>query len=381
MRLKDVARVDAGQSPPSNEVRDLAEGLPFLQGNAEFGHRFPEPRYECSSTPKRVRAGDVLLSVRAPVGAINIADQAYGIGRGLASIRALYADSEFIWWWLHSQRPALDAVSTGTTYRAVTAEDVANLPFPQLDLDRQRRIADFLDAETARIDGLAAARQRMRELLLLRRERTVEQIIGLDACPPMIPLKYVVQSVSVGIVITPANWYVDEGGIPALRGLNVQPGRIDGSNMVQISHEGHRENMKSRLSAGDVVVVRTGQAGAAAVVPAKLDGSNCIDLLIIRPGKKTDSSFLTHYLNSFYVRDKITEHSVGSIQAHFNVASMKNLEFPNIELAEQQRRAARLDELIGELDLLDSQLEAQLERLTERRQALITAAVTGGISV
>ncbi len=381
MRLKDVARVDAGQSPPSSEVRDLAEGLPFLQGNAEFGHRFPEPRYECSSTPKRVRAGDVLLSIRAPVGAINIADQAYGIGRGLAGIHALYADSKFIWWWLHSQRPTLDAVSTGTTYRAVSGEDVANLPFPQLDLDGQRRIACFLDAETARIDGLAAARRRMRHLLLLRRERTVEQIIGLDTRPPMIPLKYVVQSVSVGIVVTPANWYVDEGGIPALRGLNVQPGRIDGSNMIQISYEGHRENMKSRLSAGDVVVVRTGQAGAAAIVPAELDGGNCIDLLIIRPGKNTDPSFLTHYLNSSYARDKITEHSVGSIQAHFNVASMKNLEFPNIELAEQQRRAASLDELIGELDLLDSQLEAQLERLTERRQALITAAVTGGVAV
>jgi type I restriction enzyme S subunit len=248
-------------------------------------------------------------------------------------------------------------------------------------LGGQRRITDFLDAETARIDGLAAARQRMRQLLLLRRERTVEQIIGLDARPPMIPLKYVVRSVSVGIVITPANWYVDEGGISALRGLNVQPGRIDSSNMVQISHEGHHENMKSRLSAGDVVVVRTGQAGAAAVVPAELDGSNCIDLLIIRPGVNVDSSFLTHYLNSSYAQDKITEHSVGSIQAHFNVASMKNLEFPNIGLAEQQRRAARLDELIGELDLLDSQLEAQLERLTERRQALITAAVTGGIAV
>jgi type I restriction enzyme S subunit len=197
----------------------------------------------------------------------------------------------------------------------------------------------------------------------------------------MIPLKYVVQSVSVGIVITPANWYVDKGGVPALRGLNVQPGRIDGSNMVEISHEGNRENLKSRLSAGDVVVVRTGQAGTAAVVPAELDGSNCIDLLIIRPGKNTDSSFLTHYLNSFYARDKITEHSVGSIQAHFNVASMKNLDFPNIDLAEQQRRAARLDELIDELGLLNSQLETQLERLTERRQALITAAVTGGIAV
>lgn len=248
-------------------------------------------------------------------------------------------------------------------------------------LYKQRQIADSLDAEITQIDRLAAARQRMRDLLLLRRERTVEHTIGLDIRPPMIPLKYVVQSVSVGIVITPANWYVDKGGVPALRGLNVQPGRVDGSNMVQISHEGHLENMKSRLSAGDVVVVRTGQAGAAAVVPAELDGSNCIDLLIIHPGKNTDASFLTHYLNSFYAQDKIAEHSVGSIQAHFNVASMKSLEFPNIELAEQERRASKLDELIGELGMLNSQLEAQLERLTERRQALITAAVTGGISV
>jgi type I restriction enzyme, S subunit len=248
-------------------------------------------------------------------------------------------------------------------------------------LDEQRRIADFLDAETARIDGLASARRTMRDLLILRRERTAEKILGLDASPQMIPLKYAVRSVSVGIVITPANWYVDEGGVPALRGLNIQPGHIDASNLVQISHEGHRENVKSRLCAGDVVVVRTGQAGAAAVVPDELDGCNCIDLLIIRPGKKADPSFLMHYLNSFYARDKITEHSVGSIQSHFNVASMKSLNFPDIELSEQQRRAGNLDEVIRDLELLDSQLEDQLALLAERRQALITAAVTGGITV
>jgi type I restriction enzyme S subunit len=191
---------------------------------------------------------------------------------------------------------ALDQVDLAKSRAAqphLNAEDLGNVTILLPSLDKQCKIADFLDAETGRIDGLAAARQRMRDLLLLRRERTVEQVIGLDDRPPMIPLKYVVQSVSVGIVITPANWYVDKGGVPALRGLNVQPGRIDGSNMVEISHEGNRENLKSRLSAGDVVVVRTGQAGTAAVVPAELDGSNCIDLLIIRPGKNTDSSFLT----------------------------------------------------------------------------------------
>jgi type I restriction enzyme S subunit len=290
-------------------------------------------------------------------------------------------DARFLRYCLISLRPQLLEQVRSNTQANLNAEVVGNLKLPCPSLDEQRGIADFLDAETARIDGLAAARRKMRDLLIFRRERTVEQILGLDAHPPMIPLKYAVRSVSVGIVITPANWYVEDGGVPALRGLNIQPGRIDGSNMVQISYEGHRDNIKSRLSAGDVVVVRTGQAGAAAVVPAELDGSNCIDLLIIRPGKRTDQTFLTHYLNSFYARDKITEHSVGSIQAHFNVASMKNLDFPDIELAEQRRRAARLDEVVGELDLLASQLATQLSLLAERRQALITAAVTGQIGV
>ena len=345
-----------------------------------------EFRYE-ESPELKLLPGDVLLAKDGnTLGITNIVRELprpATVNGSIAILRAFGVEPRFLRYSLASgtTQDMIDAIKGGMGVPHLFQWDIKRLPIILPPPDEQRGIADFLDAETARIDGLAAARQRMRDLLLLRRERTVEQIIGLDTRPPMIPLKYVVQSVSVGIVITPANWYVDEGGVPALRGLNVQPGRIDGSNMVQISHEGHHENMKSRLSEGDVVVVRTGQAGAAAVVPAELDGSNCIDLLIIRPGKNADSSFLTYYLNSFYARDKITEYSVGSIQAHFNVASMKNLGFPNIELAEQERRAARLAELIDEIDLLNSQLEAQLERFTERRQALITAAVTGEIDV
>ena len=61
--------------------------LPFLQGNAEFGPISPNPRFACEEAPKRARAGDILLSIRAPVGAINVADQTYGIGRGLCAIQ------------------------------------------------------------------------------------------------------------------------------------------------------------------------------------------------------------------------------------------------------------------------------------------------------
>ncbi|SQD98125.1 Type I restriction-modification system specificity determinant [Parafrankia sp. Ea1.12] len=248
-------------------------------------------------------------------------------------------------------------------------------------LDEQRRIADFLDAETRRIDALTAARRRMRELLSVKKQRAIEGALGIDSRPRMLPLKFMVQAIGVGIVIRPSDWYVEEGGVTALRGLNVHPGRIDTSEVVRISIEGHLENRKSRLSAGDVVVVRTGQAGAAAVVPEELDGSNCIDLLIIQPGHVTNSHFLAHYLNSPYTQRKIIEHSVGSIQAHFNVGSMKQLDFPALDLVEQERRATVVDEVVGYFDLLESRIGMQLSVLGERRQALITAAVTGQIDV
>jgi type I restriction enzyme S subunit len=331
------------------------------------------------------RPGDVLFSKLRPYLAKSFMPKAPGTGTGeLLVLRPQgLIDKRFLLYSTLSS-PWLEWAETtsyGSKMPRTSWEAMAEYRLALPTLDEQRSITEFLDAETARIDGLTAARQRMRDVLILKRERMAEQILGLDSGPTMIPLKYEVQSVSVGIVITPANWYVDSGGVIALRGLNVSPGHIDTSDIVQISHTGHRENMKSRLSAGDVVVVRTGQAGAAAVVPKELDGCNCIDLLIIRPGRSTSSSFLAHYLNSFYARDKITEYSVGSIQSHFNVGSMKNLGFPLIEPKEQERRASALDEAAGDLNLLDLQLETQLAVLGERRQALITAAVTGQIDV
>ena len=98
-RLKYAAEILAGQSPPSERVEPLGSDLPFLQGNAEFGQRSPTARFQCRTAPKRCRPGDILISVRAPVGAMNWADRAYGIGRGLMAVRPLPGtDVRFLWW-------------------------------------------------------------------------------------------------------------------------------------------------------------------------------------------------------------------------------------------------------------------------------------------
>jgi len=82
-RLKYLAAIYMSQSPPSTEYTLDTDDLPFLQGNADFGPRFPVARIFCPTAPRRATPGSILFSVRAPVGAINISDQEYGMGRGL----------------------------------------------------------------------------------------------------------------------------------------------------------------------------------------------------------------------------------------------------------------------------------------------------------
>ena len=161
VRLKYVADIIAGQSPSSEDVDLLALGQPFLQGNAEFGERFPSARLECDTAPKRARPGDILVSVRAPVGAFNVADQTYGIGRGLCAIRAGAPTNDYLWWWLQTQVSGLRSMATGSTFEAVSSADIASLLVPSISPEDMRAVSIFLEAETAKIDALIAKQQQL----------------------------------------------------------------------------------------------------------------------------------------------------------------------------------------------------------------------------
>lgn len=166
-RIKYCAQLIMGQSPPSDECNEDGRGLPFLQGCAEFGSVSPTPKQFCETPRKTVIASDILISVRAPVGALNIADQQYGIGRGLCAIRASdpVIDRRYCWHLLEALRWQLDIVSSGSTYDAVSAEDVGNIRAIIPSILEQRAIAAFLDRETARIDALIGKIEKSIELL------------------------------------------------------------------------------------------------------------------------------------------------------------------------------------------------------------------------
>jgi type I restriction enzyme S subunit len=177
-RLKHISQIDMGQSPSSDQYVENESALPFLQGNADFGPRNPNPSCFCDSATKFAHAGDVLLSVRAPVGAINVADQRYGIGRGLCSISASRGTKrEFLLHCLSIVKEQLLSVATGSTYQAVSVADVANSIVSIPPLAEQEAIASFLDQETAKIDALITEQQRLIELLKEKRQAVISHAV------------------------------------------------------------------------------------------------------------------------------------------------------------------------------------------------------------
>lgn len=149
----EFCQVIAGQSPPSETYNEKGMGLPFLQGNGDFSDKYPQPKSWCTAPAKLAEPGDTLISVRAPVGEINRADQCYAIGRGLAAIRAKGANAEFIHQAIQRWRWSLQRVAQGTTFDAVTARHFGQLLVAVPDSpDEQAAIAFVLNAVDAAID-------------------------------------------------------------------------------------------------------------------------------------------------------------------------------------------------------------------------------------
>ncbi len=135
----------------------------------------------------------------------------------------------------------------------------------------------------------------------------------------------VCEMISVGIVVTPAKYYAPVG-VPCFRSFNVQEDRLLERDLVFISDAANELHGKSKLRAGDVIIVRTGYPGTACVVPKKYEGANCVDLIIARPNTQAVlSDYLSRYMNSPEGRRHVLLAQGGLAQQHFNVGAFKQM--------------------------------------------------------
>ena len=144
-RLDDIADISMGQSPLSQSYNIDKKGLPFYQGKTEFGDIYiKEPIIYCNSPIKIVEKNDILMSVRAPVGDVNIATQKSCIGRGLASIRAKKVDYLYLFYLLKERKIKIEKMGVGSTFKAINKNNISSLQIPIIEMSKQNRIKKYL---------------------------------------------------------------------------------------------------------------------------------------------------------------------------------------------------------------------------------------------
>lgn len=185
-----IAQLVMGQSPASETYNTFGRGLPFYQGKADFGLLYPRARVWCSAPLRIAERNDTLVSVRAPVGDVNLSEERCCLGRGVAAIRAAESvNSIFLYFAMASAKERLASVSTGTTFESINKTALEDLEIPFPSLEEQKRIAALLWKVQRAIEVeeklIATARElkqaAMRQLFThgLRGEAQQETEIGL----------------------------------------------------------------------------------------------------------------------------------------------------------------------------------------------------------
>ena len=127
--LSDVANITMGQSPDGSSYNEDGEGIIFYQGSTDFGLRFPDIRQYTTSPSRYANKGDILMSVRAPVGALNIANNDCCIGRGLSALSSKIGSMSHLYYLMNDFRLKFEGMnSAGTTFGSITKDELFSLP-------------------------------------------------------------------------------------------------------------------------------------------------------------------------------------------------------------------------------------------------------------
>ena len=386
--LGTVATIKMGQSPPSRTVNEDGNGLPFIQGNAEFGLRNPLPVKFCTKPQKQAQPSDILLSVRAPVGALNLADKPLCIGRGLSAITATGVEVPFLWHALRWKVSDLVRVSQGSTFAAVNKADLCGLEIPLPPLPEQREIAailssvdDAIEKTQAVIDQVQVVKRGLMQELLTRGlpgRHTQFKKTEIGEIPIVWTVSALDDCASIGNGTTPSKKrreYWDGGTIPWLPTGKVND-RIICSATVCVTEKALRETSLRLLPLGTLLVAMIGQ-GKTRGKTAYLRMKACVNqnFAYVIPHQEVASWFLFYTLEQQY--DTLRASGRGSNQDALNCRIIKRFKVPVPDPDEQ----AKIAEV---LRAVDSRLELEQHRvklLENAKAALMSVLLTGELRV
>jgi len=404
-QLGDIAEVILGQSPPSSTYNESGKGLPFYQGKLEFGKLCPTPRKWCAAPIKIAEKGDVLISVRAPVGPTNICPEKSCIGRGLAAIRGLGGiGTLFVLYLLRVLESEIARKGTGTTFSAIGGGQLRGVKVPLPPLNEQVRIVARLEELFARLDVGVEELQKVKAQLKRYRQAVLKYAFEgklteewrkthKDQIEPQI----LFQSEDVAVPKLPENWasarfgdvtkIIDyrgrtppfsSQGIPHIRSSNVRDGRILLSGLKYVSKEAFDKYMTRGLPhTNDLLFTTEAPLGEVALVP-EFAFSLAQRLMILRPQKAVlNSKFLLYQIMSPEFQGRLRGKGTGTTVTGVSSRNLKPIRILVAPLAEQEKIGEEIEKVISIIETMDSMVGTGFRQAVRLRQSILKSAFEG----
>lgn len=388
---ESIASIIAGQSPPSSTYSKENQGLPFLQGKTEFGDIFPSPTVYCSKPIKVAKKDDVLLSVRAPVGDVNIAPFECCIGRGLAAVRTRKdrLSHMFLFHYLRLEGKRFKALSTGSTFKAIRMQEIEKFQVPLPPVPEQVAIVEVLgvvDSAIELADKVILKTERLKKGLM---QKLLTEGIGhkefKDTEIGKIPDEWQVVTLQEICEVTDGSHWspkeTEKSSYKIATVANLKETRVDIDSCKSISETDYLRLVKEGdiPKQGDILFSKDGTVGICFAFDQHANNIGLLSsIAIIKPDRTMLlPEFGGYALKSPEVLRQVIGWKTGTALRRITIEHLKIVEVPIPSLSEQQKIAGILSSFDEKLELERSE-KAKLERV---KRGLMDLLLTGKVRV
>jgi restriction endonuclease S subunit len=374
-KIGEICDVIVGQSPEGRFYNNVGEGLSFYQGKKEFGEKFiGEPTVWTTKITKEARMGDILMSVRAPVGPTNFATENICIGRGLAAIRVRCGiDKDFLFYFFQKFESEIIG-NKGAVFDSISKTQIEDINILLPSISEQRRIVKILDEV---FENIAKAKENTEKNLQNSKElfesylQNVFANHGKDWEEKRLGDVYDVRD---GTHDSPK--YQKEG-YALVTSKNLKRDELDYQKIKYISEKDYLKiNDRSKVHKGDILFAMIGTIGNPVVV--KVDPDFAIkNVALFKIPKEQDSYFLKYFLDSKFVIDKMMSEARGTTQKFVGLGYLRNFKIQLPKLAEQKSIVKKLDTLSTETKKLEAIYKQKLADLEELKKSVLKKAFNG----
>ena len=402
--LEEISEIILGQSPPSSTYNTDRKGLPFYQGKLEFGETYPTPRKWCTAPKKIAEKGDVFISVRAPVGPTNLCPEKSCVGRGLAAIRGLNGiEPFFILYLMRAYEDELAGRGVGTTFNAITGNQLRTFEIPLPPLPEQHRIVSKIEELLTKLDtGINELHKAQSQLTRYRQSVLKAAFAGklteawrAEHQGEIEPAEPVAGNLPTGWIwttlegVTELNPRIDKQSIDddlevtflPMKNVEELSGKIDLSETKRFSEL--KRKSYTPFQNGDILFAKVTPCMENGKIAIAHDLKNGIgfgstEFHVIRLPEEQSRQFFFFYFLQQKFRQEAKRSMTGAVGLlRVPTDYMKKVPIPLPPLLEQQAIVFEIESRISVADEVQKIVTVELKRAEQLRQSILKKAFSG----